>query len=103
MGNIASARGPKHSVRRCFSLARQSPPPPARQGWQGQVIVKALITGASGFIGTHLATALSNQGHQVRCLVRRSSRTDQLSSIGAEQAYGDVTDPASVTAAVRGV
>ncbi len=65
--------------------------------------MKALITGASGFIGTHLAKALAGEGHQVRCLVRRSSRTDQLSAMGAELAYGDVTDPASVAAAVRGV
>jgi nucleoside-diphosphate-sugar epimerase len=65
--------------------------------------VKALITGASGFIGTHLATSLVGEGHEVRCLVRRSSQTEQLSALGSELVYGDVTDADSVTAAVRGV
>ncbi len=69
----------------------------------GQTTVKALITGASGFIGAHLATALTGQGHHVRCLVRPSSRVDHLSDLGAELAFGDVTDPHSVATATKGV
>jgi nucleoside-diphosphate-sugar epimerase len=65
--------------------------------------VKALITGASGFIGTHLASALTAEGHSVRCLVRRNSQTVQLAELHAELAYGDVTDPESVAAATAGV
>ena len=65
--------------------------------------MRALITGASGFIGGHLAAALVKQGHRVTCLVRKTSRIDDLSSLGAEFAYGDVRDAASLTRATRDV
>jgi len=62
-----------------------------------------LITGASGFIGQPLARALRKQGHSVRCLVRKSSATEQLREAGAEFVYGDVTDSAACAEAVSGV
>lgn len=64
-----------------------------------------LITGASGFIGSHLATRLVNVGGHVRCLVRRSSPAaarDYLRDLGAELVFGDLTEPASLAAAVAG-
>jgi nucleoside-diphosphate-sugar epimerase len=62
-----------------------------------------LITGASGFIGGHLAEALTRRGVHVRCLVRSTSRLERLEPLGAELVVGDVTDPQSLRAAVAGV
>jgi nucleoside-diphosphate-sugar epimerase len=64
--------------------------------------VKALITGASGFIGAHLAATLVARGNRVTCLVRPTSCTDRLDSLAVKLAYGDVGDPASLVAAMRG-
>lgn len=65
-------------------------------------MAKVLITGASGFIGSHLAETLAARGDEVTCLVRRSSQVERLRALGVRLAYGDVTDLASVQAAVRG-
>ena len=62
-----------------------------------------LVTGASGFIGAHLAAALVDRGDEVRCLVRRESRVERLESLGARLVYGDLRDRESLQAAVAGV
>ncbi|MFW6051753.1 MAG: NAD-dependent epimerase/dehydratase family protein [Myxococcota bacterium] len=46
--------------------------------------MKVLVTGATGFLGSHLSELLVNEGHQVKALVRKTSKTDLLESIGAE-------------------
>lgn len=57
------------------------------------------MTGASGFIGSHLAERLVNDGFQVRALVRRSAGTSLLRSLGVEIVMGDLRDsPALETA-----
>ena len=63
----------------------------------------ALITGASGFVGSNLARRLSNDGWEVRCLVRPTSRTGPLESLGVELGRGSLDDAASLADAVRGV
>jgi nucleoside-diphosphate-sugar epimerase len=63
----------------------------------------ALITGASGFLGSHIAGRLKGRGENVRCLVRRASRTGYLESLGVELVYGDVTDARSLAGAVANV
>jgi nucleoside-diphosphate-sugar epimerase len=63
----------------------------------------ALVTGASGFIGQHLARALVERGDCVTCLVRSASRGELLKPLGVELAMGDVTDAASVRAELRSV
>jgi len=65
-------------------------------------MTKALVTGASGFIGSHLASVLTRQGYRVMCLVRRTSRTDALEGLPVEFVYGDLRDAASLNAAVAG-
>jgi dihydroflavonol-4-reductase len=66
-------------------------------------IQSVLVTGASGFIGGHLAEALVARGCRVRCLVRASSRTERLRTLDVELVQGDVGDADSLAAAVRGV
>ena len=61
---------------------------------------RALVTGATGLVGSHIAEQLTASGWEVRALVRRESRW--LTSIGVEQTIGDVLDPASFTRAARG-
>ena len=63
----------------------------------------ALVTGASGFTGTHLCRRLLQEGGAVRAFVRPSSNPHTLGSMGAEIVRGDVRDPDSVKHAVRGV
>ena len=65
-------------------------------------MAKILITGASGFIGFHLAHAVLKQPHEVTCLVRKSSRIDRLQSLDVRVVYGDITDADSLRSAVQG-
>jgi len=58
-----------------------------------------LVTGASGFVGWHVARLLSGSGHKVRALVRPSSR---LCDLDAEPVTGDLRDPGSLERAVAG-
>mgnify|MGYP003734141325 FL=1 len=62
-----------------------------------------LVTGATGLLGSHLCEQLVQRGQPVRALVRRSSDTAFLESLGVETAYGDITDPSSLPAALKGV
>jgi nucleoside-diphosphate-sugar epimerase len=66
--------------------------------------VKVLVTGASGFLGSHIAEQLSREGHTVRALVRKSSKRDFLERLAnVEFAYGGVEDADKVAEAVKGV
>jgi uncharacterized protein YbjT (DUF2867 family) len=64
--------------------------------------MKILVTGATGFIGPRVVHALRAQDRDVRVLVRRPERAAQLAGWGAELAVGDLTDPASLRAAMTG-
>ncbi|HEY1593824.1 MAG TPA: aminotransferase class III-fold pyridoxal phosphate-dependent enzyme [Thermoleophilaceae bacterium] len=61
-----------------------------------------LVTGASGFIGGHLAQRLVEEGYQVRCLVRDTSDTSLLDKLEVEIAVGDLTSAASLARATDG-
>jgi len=63
--------------------------------------MKALVTGAGGFLGMALVRALTGRGDQVRALVRRAEPA--LERPGVEVRLGDATDPAALAAAVAGV
>ena len=58
-----------------------------------------LVTGASGFLGWHVARLLTERGHRVRALCRPSS---QLRELDVERVSGDLRDPASLASAVQG-
>ena len=62
----------------------------------------ALVSGATGFIGHHVAAHLLEQGWSVRALVRPSSMEHALWPAGAEPVAGDVRDADAVVAAARG-
>ena len=53
--------------------------------------MKILITGATGFIGKNLAEELIKEGHETYALVRKTSHTDFLKSIGVKFVCGDIT------------
>jgi dihydroflavonol-4-reductase len=63
---------------------------------------KILVTGGSGFVGSHLVRALLKRGEDVRCLVRESSRLDNLKDLPVEFAYGDLRDTVSLGKAMNG-
>jgi len=63
-----------------------------------------LITGAAGFIGSHLTEALAKSGRQVRALVQHDSRhLEFVKTLGVEIVYGDLLDKASLAPALEGV
>src|SRR5438132_9427850 len=61
-----------------------------------------LITGATGFVGGHLAEACAGRGHKVRTIARVGSDTALLDRIGAEIIRGDILDAQAVRQAVDG-
>jgi nucleoside-diphosphate-sugar epimerase len=65
--------------------------------------VRALVTGATGFTGSHLARALAAAGQDVRALVRDPSRAGDLAASGIELAAGDLRDSAALRRAAAGV
>ncbi len=60
------------------------------------------VTGATGFVGHHVADALRGAGHTVRCLVRDPSRARLLAEAGDELVAGDVGDAAALARGVAG-
>jgi nucleoside-diphosphate-sugar epimerase len=65
--------------------------------------MRALVTGATGLIGSHLVEALTRRGIHVRALVRRTSNLRDIQAAEPELFYGDITDPSSLRAAAAGV
>jgi uncharacterized protein YbjT (DUF2867 family) len=65
--------------------------------------MRALVTGATGFIGSRLATALAERGAGVRCLVRDRERAKQLADAGHDLHEGDVLEAGSLRGAGAGV
>ena len=61
-----------------------------------------LVTGASGFVGSHVAAKLVERGERVRLLVRGLLPRKNLEGIAAEVVQGDLTDPASLKQAMAG-
>ena len=58
--------------------------------------LRALVTGANGFVGSHLVEGLLERGYQIRCLVRKTSNLRWLSGLRVEYVYGDIADKDSL-------
>lgn len=65
--------------------------------------MRVLVLGATGFIGGQIARALVERGHSVRALRRATSSTLAIDGLPVELVRGDLRDPASLLAAMRGV
>ncbi|MCL6432658.1 MAG: NAD-dependent epimerase/dehydratase family protein [Leptolyngbyaceae cyanobacterium HOT.MB2.61] len=65
--------------------------------------MKALVTGASGFTGSHLVRLLEQRGDKVVGLVRQSSNLSRLAGCKAELVYGDICDRTALRTAMIGV
>jgi len=65
--------------------------------------VKVLVTGGTGFTGSHLCAELVRQGYHVRSLVRPETQANELEKLNVELVRGDLCDPDSIRNAVAGV
>jgi len=63
---------------------------------------RVLVTGATGFVGSHVVLKLLERGERVRVLVRPQSSLKNLEGLSVESVRGDLTDPESVRAAMAG-
>src|SRR5438046_5121446 len=62
-----------------------------------------LVTGAAGFLGSHVARQLVARGDDVRVLLRASSTNRAIADLSLEYVTGDLRDPASLERAMKGV
>jgi dihydroflavonol-4-reductase len=67
-----------------------------------QLLMKVFVTGATGFVGSHVARVLAGQGVDLRLLVRPSSDLRNIQGLTADRVIGDLRDPASVEKAMAG-
>jgi len=64
--------------------------------------MKVLVTGSTGFIGSHIVEVLLAARHEPVAFARRTGVVSLLTSLGVQIRYGDVTDPDSLGTALRG-
>jgi len=64
--------------------------------------MKAFVTGATGFVGSHVATVLAEQGAELRLLVRTGSDPKNIQELNADRVIGDLCDPESIDRAMAG-
>lgn len=64
--------------------------------------MKAFVTGATGFLGSHVARVLAERGADLRLLVRPSSDLNNIRDLNAERVVGDLRDPGSIERALTG-
>jgi dihydroflavonol-4-reductase len=64
--------------------------------------VRAFITGATGFVGGHVARCYADAGASLRLLTRQTSRLDSLKGIDAEMVQGDLREPEKLRSALKG-
>ena len=62
----------------------------------------AFVTGATGFLGSHVARALAEQGAQLRLLVRPTSDLRNIADLNADRVEGDLRDAVSIEKAMAG-
>jgi len=65
--------------------------------------MKIFLTGATGFVGHHVAKALAAEGAELRLLVRKTSNLKNLEGIAGDSVVGDLAEPESLRSAMTGV
>jgi len=65
--------------------------------------MRYFVTGATGFVGWHVARQLHAAGHEVVAVVRRPEKGSDLAALGIELHQGDVTEKESMRAPMTGV
>ena len=66
-------------------------------------MVKSLVTGGSGYIGSHLVKRLIQNGDNVRVLIRNTSDAKLLEGLDLDIVYGDITDKKCVFQITKGI
>lgn len=64
--------------------------------------MRVFITGATGFVGSHVARAYASRGASLRLLTRQTSRLDALAGIDADTVVGDLREPQKLRSALEG-
>jgi dihydroflavonol-4-reductase len=64
--------------------------------------MNAFVTGATGFVGSHVARVLAEQGSDLRLLIRSGSDLRNIQALKADRVVGDLRDPASIEKAMAG-
>lgn len=64
--------------------------------------MKCFVTGATGFLGSHVARQLHSRGAELRLLIRPSSRTENIADLTAERVIGDLRDVESLKRGMDG-
>src|SRR5689334_17686579 len=64
--------------------------------------MKVFLTGATGFVGSHVARAYASQGAELRLLSRAASRRAALEDLAADVVVGDLVSPEGLRTAIRG-
>ena len=64
--------------------------------------MSTLVTGATGFIGSHIARKLVERGEEVKVLLRKTSNTKNIDDLSIEKVYGDILDKESILNALQG-
>src|SRR5450432_323027 len=92
-----AGRGNRIAHGAAFDLAVERARIVARRDW-----LKALVSGATGFVGSHLVRALLHRGDSVRILARTAARAASLSAAGAEVCLGDLGEPKTLEGIAAG-
>jgi nucleoside-diphosphate-sugar epimerase len=61
-----------------------------------------MVTGATGFVGSHLAEALRQRGHEVTVLARSAAKAESLQARGVRVVMGDLHDSGALSRAIEG-
>src|ERR1700733_3621901 len=68
----------------------------------GVIGLKIFLTGATGFVGSHVAQELSRRGADLRVLIRPSSKLENLAGLPAETVLGDLLNIEALRTALKG-
>jgi nucleoside-diphosphate-sugar epimerase len=71
--------------------------------FEGELMMRYFLTGATGFLGGVLARQLREAGHEVHAVIRSPQKASELKSLGVKLFQGDVTDKDSMREAMQGV